>query len=68
MRVLTGLFYAAFLLAVTWPGFIPFNRVAPRVLGLPLSFAWPALWVAVSFVVLLALDLSENRDEDREGR
>ena len=68
MRAFTGFFFAAFLVAVTWPGFIPFNRVTPRVLGFPLSFAWPALWVVAAFVVLVLLDWSESRDDDGEGR
>lgn len=64
MRIATGLFFAAFTLAVTWPGYVAFNHASPRILGLPLSFAWPAMWVAGAFVVLVLLDLSESRDED----
>ena len=67
MRAFTGIFFAAFLIAVTWPGFIPFNRLTPRVFGLPLSFAWPALWVVAAFLVLLLLDWSESRKNDEEG-
>jgi hypothetical protein len=68
VRVLLGIFYFAFLFAVTWPGMLPFNRIEPRVLGLPFAFAWPALWVTASFFVLAALDRSEDRPDDEEGR
>ena len=68
MRVVLGVFYFAFLIAVTWPGMLPFNRIDPRLMGLPLSFAWPAIWVTVSFFVLAALDRSEERRDDEERR
>jgi hypothetical protein len=61
-------FFLLFVLAVTWPGMIPFNRIEPLVLGLPFSMAWIALWVALSFLVLLLVDRTEGSDGDREGR
>ncbi len=64
MRILTAVFYAAFVLAVTWPGMIPFNRIRPLVLGLPFSFAWVVFWVAGSLVVLLALDRVEKTERE----
>ena len=57
------LFFLLFALAVTWPGMLPFNRIEPLVLGLPFSMAWIALWVALSFVVLLMLDRVEERSD-----
>jgi len=64
MRILTVAFYAAFVLAVTWPGMIPFNRIRPLVLGLPFSFAWVVFWVVGSLVVLLALDRVEKTERE----
>ena len=49
--------YAAFLL---YPGVLPFNRVRPLVLGLPFSFFWVVLWVALAFVVFLLVDRAET--------
>lgn len=58
-------FFLLFTAAVTWPGLIPFNRVHPIILGLPFTMAWIALWVVLSFVVLLLVDRLE--DSSREG-
>jgi len=69
-RILTGTYFTLFLLAVTWPGLLPFARIRPFVLGLPFSLAWIAAWIAGSVVVLYLLDLVERRyrtDEDDEG-
>ena len=58
------------LLAVTWPGLVPFSRIRPFVFGLPFSMAWIAAWIAGSIVVLYVLDLVERRyrsDEDGVG-
>lgn len=59
-----ALFFLLYVLAVTWPGAVPANRIRPFVLGLPLSMAWVAAWLALSFVVLLLLDRSETAAED----
>jgi len=60
-----ALFFLLFVLAVTWPGMLPFNRIHPMVLGLPFSMFWIALWVFCSFLVLLVVDRVEGRN--REG-
>ena len=60
-RRATALFFLLFVLAVTWPGMLPFNRIYPLVLGLPFSMFWIALWVFCSFLVLLFLDRVEAR-------
>ncbi len=60
-------FFLLFLLAVTWPGMVPFNRVRPFLLGLPFSMAWIALWVLGSFLVLLLLDLMEDGGRGKRG-
>jgi hypothetical protein len=59
-------FFLLYTVAVTWPGMLPFNRIQPWILGLPFSMAWPAIWLALSFLVLLWVDRVEERD--REGR
>jgi len=61
-----ALFFLLFVLAVTWPGMLPFNRIHPLILGLPFSMFWIALWVFCSFLVLLLVDRVEAgaRKED----
>jgi hypothetical protein len=61
----TAGFFLLFTAAVTWPGLIPFNRIQPTILGLPFTMAWIALWVVLSFVVLLLVDRLEG--SSREG-
>lgn len=41
--------------ALTWPVYPLFAGPRPQLLGLPLSFAWPVLWLAVMFAALAAL-------------
>ncbi|MFH1762675.1 MAG: DUF3311 domain-containing protein [Gemmatimonadota bacterium] len=57
-----ALFFLLFVLAVTWPGMILFNRIHPLVLGLPFSMFWIALWVFCSFLVLILVDSVEGQD------
>ena len=69
----TVLFFILFVVAVTWPGMVPFNRIEPYILGLPFSMAWIAFWVVLSFLMLLFLDHTEERsrkgaDEPPDGR
>jgi TRAP-type C4-dicarboxylate transport system permease small subunit len=65
-RVLTVLFFMAYAVVLTWPGTIPFNRFRPQVLGLPFSFFWVGLWVAMAAVVLFGLHRVETRNR-KEG-
>lgn len=64
VRWAAALFFLAYTVAVTWPGAVPFNRIRPLVLGIPLSLVWVALWLVLSFGVLVVLDRFETRDED----
>lgn len=60
-RLLTALFFAAYLIALTWPGATLFNRVRPLVLGLPFNFAMIGAWVIAGGAVLWALHRAESR-------
>ena len=62
-----ALFFLLFVLAVTWPGMLPANRIHPLVLGLPFSMFWIALWVFISFLVLLVVDWAEERGREEDG-
>ncbi len=63
-RVLTGAYFTAMAVAVTWPGMLPASRIRPMVLGLPFAFFWDAAWIAVSVLVLWLLDRVERRYRD----
>jgi len=56
-HLLFGAYLLVCLLALVWPVYAwAGDRIEPRVLGLPFAFAWNILWVAASFLALLAYD------------
>jgi hypothetical protein len=61
VRRLAAVFFLLFVVAVTWPGMLPFNRIQPLVFGLPFSMFWIALWVFCSFLVFLLVDRIETK-------
>ena len=63
-RLLTGLYFVAMTVFVTWPGFVPFARVEPFVLGLPFAMAFIAAWISGAVLVLVLLDRVEKRHRD----
>ena len=63
-RALTGTYLVLFLVAVTWPGALVAARAYPIVLGLPFSFFWYGLWIAVAVPILYLLDRVERRYRD----
>jgi len=67
-RTLTGVYFGLMLIAVTWPGIVPFSRLEPLVFGLPFAMAWIAAWIAGSVVVLFLLDRVEKRYRDEAAR
>lgn len=66
-RRLTAVYFALYIVALTWPGVGLANRVRPLVLGLPFNFFWVALWVALSVLVLFGLDRIERRERRERG-
>lgn len=46
--------------ALVWPVYALFSGIFPLVLGLPLSLAWPVLWLTVMFATLVWLYRSET--------
>ena len=60
-------FFLVFIVAVTWPGMTPGNRIFPLILGLPFSMVWIATWVVLSFLVLVAVDSAEGRARKVSG-
>lgn len=53
----------AYVVALSFPGIVPSNRIRPMVLGMPFAMAWVAFWVLLGFVVLLVLDRAVSRAE-----
>lgn len=66
-RILTALYFLLYTLAVIWPGYLPFNRVEPRVLGIPFSMVWPTLWLIGGALVLFLLDRVEARAREEKS-
>ncbi|MEJ2205047.1 MAG: hypothetical protein P8170_13180 [Gemmatimonadota bacterium] len=64
-RALVGAYLLVALIAVTWPGLVPFARIRPLVFGLPFAFFWVAAWIAGVMPVLYALDRVERRHRPR---
>lgn len=60
-------FFVVCTVALTYPGFVPFNRTRPLVLGLPFNLAWPLGWIVLCFLVLILLDRVLARGADRES-
>ncbi len=60
-RIAIGVF-VLYVFAVTWPGATLFREASPRIFGLPLSMAWPILWILIGWLTLLALYHLEHRD------
>ncbi len=63
-RALTATYLVTMLIAVTWPGIVPFARVHPLILGLPFTLGWIAAWISGSVLVLYLLDRVERRYRD----
>jgi membrane protein implicated in regulation of membrane protease activity len=54
-------YFILMLVAVTYPGYVPFNDIHPFVFGLPFSLFWQVLWVCGSVLVLTLVYLWERR-------
>ena len=58
-------FYLAMAFFVTYPGYVPFDRIRPFVLGMPFALFWQVLWITSSIFVLAAVYLWEKRRAER---
>lgn len=59
-------YFIAMALAVTYPGYVPFNRIHPFVLGMPFALFWQLLWIVGAVLVLAAVFLWESRGGAQE--
>jgi hypothetical protein len=60
-------FFLLYAAAVTWPGALLFREAEPFLLGLPLSMAWPALWILLGGLALWTLHRTEERHSSGDG-
>ena len=67
-RTLAFVFLAAYAVAVTFPGIVPFNHVFPLVLGLPFNMVWIAVWITAGCAVLWMVDRAEGAERRRRSR
>ena len=58
--ILVIAYYVAMLIVLTYPGYVPFSRIRPFVLGMPFALFWQVLWVSGAVVVLGGLFLWES--------
>ncbi len=58
--LLAIVYFLAMAIAVTYPGYVPANKIHPMLLGMPLSLAWQLLWISGAIVVLGAVFLWEK--------
>ncbi len=55
-------FLIVFAVVATWPGILLFNRVEPRILGMPFIMAWHAGLLLLTLVVLYLAHRVESRE------
>jgi len=65
---LAVLYYAAMIFFVTYPGYVPFDRVRPFVLGMPFSLFWQVCWIVGAGLVLGGVFLWEKKRRRELGK
>jgi hypothetical protein len=50
-------YFLAMVFFVTYPGYVPFDRIRPFVLGMPFSLFWQVLWICGAVLVLAGVFL-----------
>jgi len=64
---LAALYYVAMIFFVTYPGYVPFDRIRPFVLGMPFSMFWQVMWICGAIFVLAGVFFWEKgRRADRQ--
>ena len=67
-HVMLGAYALTCLACMVWPVYAEFGtRIEPFVLGVPFSFAWVIGWALVTFAVLCAYHLADERAHERAG-
>ncbi|UCF19363.1 MAG: hypothetical protein JSU87_15775 [Gemmatimonadota bacterium] len=61
-------YFVAMAIAVTYPGYLPFARVRPFILGLPFALFWQVAWICGAVIALAALFFWEKKRPRSSGR
>lgn len=56
-------YFLAMALFLTYPGYVPFDKIRPLVFGLPFSLFWQVLWICGAVFVLAAVFFWETSRE-----
>lgn len=60
LPLLAIIYFLAMAVAVTYPGYLPANKIHPLLFGMPLSLAWQVLWIGGAIVALGVIFLWEK--------
>lgn len=66
--ILAFAYFIAMAFAMTYPGYVPANRIRPFVFGLPFSLFWQVLWITGAIVVLGTVFIWEKRSSSTPGK
>ena len=66
--ILAFVYFIAMAFAMTYPGYVPANRIRPFVFGLPFSLFWQVLWITGAIVVLGTVFIWEKRSSSTPGK
>jgi hypothetical protein len=61
MKLLVG-FFIVYLVALGFPVAALFNRLEPRIFGLPPAMTWVLFWVLLGWIVLVLQYRADRRD------
>jgi hypothetical protein len=61
-------YFLAMVFFVTYPGYVPFDRIRPFVLGMPFSLFWQVLWICGAVLVLAGVFFWEQNRQDRSAQ
>lgn len=62
---LSVVYFLAMAFFLTYPGYVPFDRIRPFVFGLPFSLFWQVMWICGSVLVLTSVFLWETHARPR---
>jgi len=52
-----------YVACLSWPGITFFNRIEPKIFGMPFIMAFVAGWLVLGLLVLVLLDRAVSREE-----
>ncbi len=61
-------YYVLMAVAVTYPGYAPFSRIRPFVLGLPFALFWQLLWISGAVLVLTGVFFWEKHRQELDSQ